>query len=426
MPSLFGISGDIRRGADDNLYVATPGAKNKLYRLVNLSGSPGIDSSAMLANPGNQVSTLTGSLPMQPYRIAPAAKGEYKRHVGLKQYEVTDHLGNVRAIVNDSRLGSFENNSLQSHADVMVYNNYYPFGSLMPGRQFNAGSYRYGHNAQESDPEISGSWGTHYTAEFWMYDSRINRRWNVDPIDKEWESSYAAFGNNPIMYVDPNGLDWYDINGSITWHDNEGDLTIDDNTYQSLGRNVLVGTHNRDMKGNEEINTARFDLYLEDNKLGSSATIYGNTVPADVTRFGVLAEGLYSARSQGRASKGEDDLAIIINEGKELPTVFGNPNKVNSDMLTAVFFHAGNYGKERLTYTRKDGSTGYISKGCQTSGCGQGSRPLHNTFMGKVGRDFNGYYYLRGRPQSKPTFQVPSYTTPIDNTFVAPIYRKTF
>jgi hypothetical protein len=150
-------------------------------------------------------------------------------------------------------------------------------------------------------------------------------------------------------------------------------------------------------------NTLELGLYLESDKTGSSATINGNTVPADITKYGTLGEGLYPARFQGRASylsKGKDDLALIINEGKDVPTVNGNPNKVNSDMLNGVFFHAGNYANSSL-FT---GSKSPISAGCQTSGCGLGTRPLHNSFMQKVGRNFKGSYYLR----SKPILTVPT------------------
>lgn len=44
-----------------------------------------------------------------------------------------------------------------------------------------------------------------YTAEYWEYDSRLGRRWNVDPVVKAWESPYAAFSNNPICFIDPSG-----------------------------------------------------------------------------------------------------------------------------------------------------------------------------------------------------------------------------
>ncbi|MFW5757245.1 MAG: hypothetical protein ACOCYO_01045 [Bacteroidota bacterium] len=151
--------------------------------------------------------------------------------------------------------------------------------------------------------------------------------------------------------IDPDGRDWYDINGKITWHDHEGELTINDQTYQSLGVNTIVATPNRAVDGNEPINSATFELYLESDKTGPSASISGNTVPADISEFGTLAEGIYSARSQGRASyiaRGEEDLAVIINDGRAVPTVSGNSNKENSDMLTGIFLHKGNPFQESL------------------------------------------------------------------------------
>jgi RHS repeat-associated protein len=45
-----------------------------------------------------------------------------------------------------------------------------------------------------------------YTAEFWMYDSRLLRRWEPDPITYDWQSPYACFNNDPISFVDPLGL----------------------------------------------------------------------------------------------------------------------------------------------------------------------------------------------------------------------------
>jgi RHS repeat-associated protein len=72
-------------------------------------------------------------------------------------------------------------------------------------------AYRFGFNGQEKDDEISGT-GNSYTAEFWQYDPRLGRRWNVDPVIKYHESPYAALTNNPIIMLDPNGAD------SIVFH----------------------------------------------------------------------------------------------------------------------------------------------------------------------------------------------------------------
>jgi RHS repeat-associated protein len=63
---------------------------------------------------------------------------------------------------------------------------------------------RYGFNVgSEKDDEIFiGA----YTAEYWEYDSRLGRRWNVDPIVDESISSFATYANNPMFNIDPLGL----------------------------------------------------------------------------------------------------------------------------------------------------------------------------------------------------------------------------
>ena len=67
-------------------------------------------------------------------------------------------------------------------------------------------SERFGFNGQMKMNEIAGV-GNHYTAEFWEYDTRLGRRWNMDPVVKSWRSSYDAFDNSPIWKIDPNGDD---------------------------------------------------------------------------------------------------------------------------------------------------------------------------------------------------------------------------
>jgi len=74
----------------------------------------------------------------------------------------------------------------------------------MPGRKYSApnSNYRYSINGQEKETELNPNITS---AEFWMYDSRLGRRWNVDPVVKEFESPYACFSNNPIARIDVNG-----------------------------------------------------------------------------------------------------------------------------------------------------------------------------------------------------------------------------
>ncbi len=74
--------------------------------------------------------------------------------------------------------------------------------------------YRYGFGGQEKDDEVSGI-GNSYTAEFWQYDSRLGRRWNIDPMSAKypWQSPYATFNNNPIFFIDPLGLEGTNTTG---------------------------------------------------------------------------------------------------------------------------------------------------------------------------------------------------------------------
>jgi RHS repeat-associated protein len=67
-------------------------------------------------------------------------------------------------------------------------------------------SYRYGFNGQERTDELKGA-GNHYTAQFWEYDPRLGRRWNVDPLAHKFPniSPYAFVENNPINLIDPDG-----------------------------------------------------------------------------------------------------------------------------------------------------------------------------------------------------------------------------
>jgi RHS repeat-associated protein len=114
--------------------------------------------------------------------------------------------------------------SLKFLVGILSFSDYYPFGMEMPGRNASTGDYRYGFAGQEKDDEVSGSRNS-YTAQFWQYDSRLGRRWNVDPVVKEHESSYATFANNPIWFshplgsdtiINPNGEKWNVGTGYVT------------------------------------------------------------------------------------------------------------------------------------------------------------------------------------------------------------------
>jgi len=129
--------------------------------------------------------------------------------------EKSDHLGNVRAVVSDVRKPVDITGDIDDWtwtADVTDHFSYYPFGMLEPGRQkrlntVNAGGYRFGFNSHEKDDEVFGVTGAFLSWGDYGYDSRIARRWQIDP---QWQklpgqSPYSVNNNNPIQYTDPDG-----------------------------------------------------------------------------------------------------------------------------------------------------------------------------------------------------------------------------
>lgn len=119
---------------------------------------------------------------------------------GKTQYELGNHLGNVLATITDKKIPHITGGVVDYYeAEVLSAQDYYPFGMMQPGRTYNTGSYRFGFNGQEKDVDNGAEL---YTALFWEYDSRIGRRWNLDPKPLTGISDYACFFNNPIFQTD--------------------------------------------------------------------------------------------------------------------------------------------------------------------------------------------------------------------------------
>jgi hypothetical protein len=136
-------------------------------------------------------------------------------YVGSKRYELKDHLGNVVVVISDRRIQHSSDGVTVDYylPDIIWAADSYAYGSNMPGRTYNPGNgqpYKYGFNGQEKSFEIDAA-GNINTAEFWEYDTRTGRRWNLDPMVKASTSGYSVLGNNPIVNTDPTGLDWVHI-----------------------------------------------------------------------------------------------------------------------------------------------------------------------------------------------------------------------
>jgi len=127
-----------------------------------------------------------------------------RRALGLKSFELANHLGNVLVTVSDKPVYKVSSGSVYFNPEVSSISDYYPFGAPINGRGYSSEAHRFGYNTQEKTDEIAGP-GNHNTATFWEYDARLGRRWNTDPVIKPWESLYACLSNNPLLLNDPNG-----------------------------------------------------------------------------------------------------------------------------------------------------------------------------------------------------------------------------
>ncbi|RKN76824.1 RHS repeat domain-containing protein [Ulvibacterium marinum] len=129
----------------------------------------------------------------------------FENKVGDKRYELSNHLGNVLSVVTDRKItngdGSFA-------PDVVAYNDYYPFGQLLPNRHANTSDYRYGFQGQELDNEIKGE-GNSINYKFRMHDPRVGRFFAIDPLTAKYPyySPYSFSGNRVIDAVELEGAE---------------------------------------------------------------------------------------------------------------------------------------------------------------------------------------------------------------------------
>ncbi|MDQ3394890.1 MAG: hypothetical protein M3512_12365, partial [Bacteroidota bacterium] len=153
---------------------------------------------------------IYGSARLGMYR---GGKQEGHRTLGSKNYELSNHLGNVLAVVTDNIHMAADS----VWTDVVSVSDYYPFGLNMPGRSWtdeDLRSYRYGFNGKEKDPEGMGGGGSTYDYGFRIYNPQIARFLSVDPLFQSypWYTPYQFAGNNPIWAIDLDGLEEKKVN----------------------------------------------------------------------------------------------------------------------------------------------------------------------------------------------------------------------
>ncbi|RTY97613.1 hypothetical protein EKM02_13490 [Flavobacterium sp. RSP49] len=148
--------------------------------------------------------------------------GVYNKASNASTYEITDHLGNVRAVITKT-------GTIQSYAD------YYPFGEQLPMRN-SLSNYRYAFQGQELDGETGME-----AFQLRLWDGRIGRWLSPDPYGQNY-SPYMGMGNNPIRMIDPNGGTCFDVNGnSIPCGDMNSSYSAPGNDITQLPEIIING-----------------------------------------------------------------------------------------------------------------------------------------------------------------------------------------
>jgi RHS repeat-associated protein len=219
-------------------------------------------------NGGTLLSTYSAANTQTDLQIYGAGRlGVYDRSSTSFIYELTDHLGNVRATV--------RNNG--GNAEVLSFSDYYPHGSTLPDRNYSSSiGYKYAYQGQEKDGETG-----FLNFELRQYDARIGRWFNPDPMG-QYHSPYLAMGNNPISRIDPTGGadsnhdGWDDLDQN---HDGQSDDLFSDNfddnlwgsefdnNYQGLYDGGGAHNANGSVTSNYEMSLDALNLYFDNHKI---------------------------------------------------------------------------------------------------------------------------------------------------------------
>jgi len=167
------------------------------------------------------LNTLT--LKNKDLQFFPTAEGfyDYKKDQYIYQYK--DHLGNVRVSFGRNTSGNLE---------LVDVNDYYPFGMnhLKSGASFfGVSSYK---NYKYNGKELQETGMYDYGARMYMAD--IGRWGVVDPLaetSRRW-STYTYAYNNPIRFVDPDGMQNEDK--IKIFNDGKIERTKDNNNYDTV------------------------------------------------------------------------------------------------------------------------------------------------------------------------------------------------
>jgi len=307
------------------------------------------------------------SFQVDPVPPPPPDQPNFTRMRGKRLYELTNHLGNVLLTVSDRKLPVADSpNMCVSYfkADVWNAQDYYPYGSIMPGRYYEASTYRFGYQGSENDNEIVGK-NDLYTTQFRELDVRSGKWFTLDPeiAKTPFESPYVSMGDNPIWHndylgdsIDPKRK--HPMSIFVVMEKRDFKQQLDYDRFKKIAKKdpssvKLLQIDNFDEKAANEIKAQLGeDGYISNLVIDDHRHHYNNTKESDKNAFyenlrkGYTGEetnvllGMCWSGGGGDFGKGaEKDITLDVSTRLDNATVYGARTEANS----LSFYVSGNF-----------------------------------------------------------------------------------
>ena len=227
---------------------------------------------------------------------------ETTRELGHKQFEISNHLGNVLSVITDQKLPVEVGSLIVSYSAVVVTaTDYSPFGVGLYGRSW-SGEYRYGFQAQESSQELSDIEGN-LEFKFRSYNPKIGRCLSTDPITGRYPSigAYAFSENKVIAHIEIEGLE---CTFYTTGQNDDSRLVLIERNYPKYNHGFRVDKNTLHYLTPEAANSAQMWAYAFENNGGSGHSVIINLTSSQVW------EAFHPMNETGRYTHGATSWAI--------------------------------------------------------------------------------------------------------------------
>ena len=228
----------------------------------------------------------------------------------LHEYVLRDHLGNTRVTFSD-----VDNDGTVVVSDVQQINSYYPFGLNMESN-FNGagGKNKYAYNGKEWNDDF-GLGMNDYGARF--YDPAVARWSVIDPMAERYTnlSPYNYVSNNPIIYIDPDGMQIIDAEGIVQTQKN-----LLDKNKGAVDEALKMAGLSEDMsKKLKDYKSSLNDQLDEIKTLEKSDQVYNVSYEGDATAGGATSYNEKTKAIDIQIGKGKseiDESGVISHELK--------------------------------------------------------------------------------------------------------------